>query len=130
MVDTLIPRKPLYDPLCGDVWQLGDGGAFVVDYIDGLQIGTTFLDGARKGCNYRNAYSSWLKREKGQLLSSFEQRPLPWNCDDRGWTKDRKAKHPTGEQSVSFLKLVLSVKRLKMAPRDWDTDPPVGSQHP
>jgi hypothetical protein len=110
---TSVSREALYHPLCGDVWRLDDGEAFVVDYKDGLMMGMTFLDGSQRGVKYTNAFAAWVKRRNGKLVSSFEQRPLPWNCDERGWTKNHSEKTPTGGQSVSFLKFVLLVAAYK-----------------
>ena len=104
-------RNPLYDALCGDVWQLDDGRTFVVDYKDSLTTGITFLDGSREGHGYTQYFGDWVKGQKGKLISSFEQRPLPWNCDEQGRSTNCKEKVPTGDQSISFLKLVLAVSQ-------------------
>lgn len=114
-------RKPLYNPLCGDVWQFEDGQAFVVDYKDPFTTGMTFLDGSRRGCGYTEHFAAWVKRQKGKLISSFEQRPLSWNCDERGWSKNFKEKVPTGDQSVSFLKLVLGAEEKVRCIDDGET---------
>ena len=97
-------RKPLYSPRCGDIWRLCDGRCFVVDYVGTLATGITFRDGDRQaGFQYTSRMSKWIKDSGGQLISTFEEAPLSWNCDDRGWTKEISKKEPSREQSVSFL---------------------------
>ncbi len=109
----MIDRKPLYSSRCGDIWRLGDGRCFVVDYVGPLAVGITFATGERVGFHYRNDMARWIKDSGGKLVSAFEETPLPWNCDARGWTKDRQSKTPTAEQSHSFLMARIQAKEAK-----------------
>ena len=69
-------------------------------------VGITFLSGKQGGFHYRNDMADWIKAQGGKLLSSFETLPLPWNCDERGWTINREATIPTAAQSVAFIRRV------------------------
>jgi hypothetical protein len=104
---TATKRQPLYFPLCGDIWLLSDGRKFVVDYHDPFSTGLTFDDGEQIGFRYTQTMAEFITRNSGALISAFEDAPLSWNCDERGWTRDPKSQIPDVDQSVSFINRIV-----------------------
>lgn len=111
------------NPLCGDVWRLGDGCYVVVDYKDPFYTGLTLSDGdkvlGRSGFGYTDGVRRLLEGERAELVSTFEEIPYHRGVDHRGWTDPKykpDASDRDGVRSLNFLKAVLKSKAANATP--------------
>lgn len=90
-------------PLCGDVWQVEKDLFFVVDYNDSFSTGLTYSDGKQRGFSYTSGYAEYLRSNRAILISTKEEKILPFSCDERGWTSNPNCPNYSKEKSMEFL---------------------------